>query len=236
MSQLTLANRLWPQAGSSNLLRKCRSGLGGQHGRRRSGANFSAYAARSDDVANPRGAWHRCGFRRTSGCCNPRALCARRRNWSSGLCRNEIRPCHHHGAHGGYLLGFILAAALVGWLAERGFDRSVPKMLIAMLVGAAVLYVPGLLWLGGVVAPSKRRWPLASSPSFSAISSRRQLRLLASRRLGDYWKQAVRFSTRSHPHIVIAALVAAAAGPSPAAPAMCTCRCGCRGDAHVTRI
>ena len=34
------------------------------------------------------------------------------------------------GPTGGYLLGFILAAALVGWLAERGFDRSVPKMLI----------------------------------------------------------------------------------------------------------
>lgn len=47
----------------------------------------------------------------------------------------------------GYVLGFIAAAFVVGWLAERGWDRTVPKMLAAMLLGAAVLYVPGLLWL-----------------------------------------------------------------------------------------
>lgn len=55
------------------------------------------------------------------------------------------------GPTGGYLLGFILAAAVVGFLAERGFDRSVPKMMLAMLIGAAVLYVPGLIWLSGFV-------------------------------------------------------------------------------------
>lgn len=47
----------------------------------------------------------------------------------------------------GYVLGFIAAAALVGWLAERGWDRSTPRMFAAMLLGAAVLYVPGLIWL-----------------------------------------------------------------------------------------
>lgn len=47
----------------------------------------------------------------------------------------------------GYVLGFILAAGLVGWLAERGWDRSAPRMFGAMLLGAAVLYVPGLIWL-----------------------------------------------------------------------------------------
>ena len=47
----------------------------------------------------------------------------------------------------GYVLGFILAAGLVGWLAERGWDRSGVKMFAAMLLGAAVLYGPGLAWL-----------------------------------------------------------------------------------------
>lgn len=47
----------------------------------------------------------------------------------------------------GYVLGFIAAAYVVGYLAERGWDRSVPKMFAAMLLGAAVLYVPGLIWL-----------------------------------------------------------------------------------------
>lgn len=55
------------------------------------------------------------------------------------------------GPTGGYVLGFILAAGVVGSLAERGFDRNIVKMLAAMLIGAAVLYVPGLLWLSGFV-------------------------------------------------------------------------------------
>ena len=68
------------------------------------------------------------------------------------------------GPTGGYLLGFILAATLVGWLAERGFDRSVPKMLIAMLAGAAVLYVPGLIWLNGFVGSVEKTLALGFLP------------------------------------------------------------------------
>jgi biotin transport system substrate-specific component len=51
-----------------------------------------------------------------------------------------------HLASGGYILGFILAAALVGYLAERGWDRGA-WVQVAMLLGAAVVYVPGVLWL-----------------------------------------------------------------------------------------
>ncbi len=54
------------------------------------------------------------------------------------------------GGTGGYLIGFVLAAALCGWLAERGWDRSVAKTALAMLAGNAIIYVPGLLWLGGL--------------------------------------------------------------------------------------
>jgi biotin transport system substrate-specific component len=56
-----------------------------------------------------------------------------------------------NGPTGGYIIGFILAAAVVGWFAERGWDRSVPKMIVAALAGAAVLYIPGLMWLSGFV-------------------------------------------------------------------------------------
>jgi biotin transport system substrate-specific component len=51
------------------------------------------------------------------------------------------------GPSGGYIIGFILAAGLVGWLAERGWDRNIVKMFAAMLAGAIVLYIPGLVWL-----------------------------------------------------------------------------------------
>ena len=50
-------------------------------------------------------------------------------------------------ATGGYIIGFILAAGLVGWLAERGWDRDPRWMFLAMLLGGALVYVPGLIWL-----------------------------------------------------------------------------------------
>ena len=51
------------------------------------------------------------------------------------------------GPTGGYIIGFILAAALVGYLAEKNWDRSLVKMFVAAILGAAVLYIPGLIWL-----------------------------------------------------------------------------------------
>ena len=51
------------------------------------------------------------------------------------------------GATGGYLVGYVLAAGLLGWLARRGWDRRVAWMAAAMALGNVVIYVPGLLWL-----------------------------------------------------------------------------------------
>lgn len=59
------------------------------------------------------------------------------------------------GPTGGYLLGFLFAAFAVGWLAERGWDRSVPKTLVAMLAGVSIIYLPGVLWLGGLIGWDK---------------------------------------------------------------------------------
>lgn len=52
---------------------------------------------------------------------------------------------------GGYIAGFVLAAALVGWMCERGADRG-PWVQLTMLAGNALIYVPGLLWLGYLIA------------------------------------------------------------------------------------
>jgi biotin transport system substrate-specific component len=48
---------------------------------------------------------------------------------------------------GGYIVGFIAAAYVVGRLAERGWDRKW-NVSLAMLIGNALIYVTGLLWLG----------------------------------------------------------------------------------------
>jgi biotin transport system substrate-specific component len=52
------------------------------------------------------------------------------------------------GDTGGYLFGFALAAAMLGPLARRGWDRSPAKTAAMMAIGNAVIYAPGLLWLG----------------------------------------------------------------------------------------
>jgi biotin transport system substrate-specific component len=58
------------------------------------------------------------------------------------------------GATGGYLVGFVLAAALVGLLAERGWDRRFATSVSAMLTGSVVVYACGLPWLHHVIGGS----------------------------------------------------------------------------------
>ncbi|MCS7056351.1 MAG: biotin transporter BioY [Thermoflexales bacterium] len=55
------------------------------------------------------------------------------------------------GPTGGYLIGFVFAAALTGWLSERGWDRRLPSTLLAMALGNAVIYLFGLPWLARTV-------------------------------------------------------------------------------------
>ena len=59
------------------------------------------------------------------------------------------------GPTGGYLLGFALAAATTGWLAERGLDRSAIGTAFAMAAGNVVIYVCGLVWLSSFVGMEK---------------------------------------------------------------------------------
>jgi biotin transport system substrate-specific component len=51
------------------------------------------------------------------------------------------------GATGGYLVGFVLAAALVGRLAELGWDRRITGSVGATLLGTLVIYLVGVPWL-----------------------------------------------------------------------------------------
>jgi biotin transport system substrate-specific component len=62
---------------------------------------------------------------------------------------------HILGPTGGYLISYPIAAALVGFLAERGFDRSIPRMLAATLLGSAVILVMGVLWLSTFLGMEK---------------------------------------------------------------------------------
>ncbi len=58
------------------------------------------------------------------------------------------------GATGGYLVGFVLAAALVGRLAELGWDRRIGGAIGATLLATAVIYLIGVPWLAIVTGMS----------------------------------------------------------------------------------
>lgn len=50
-------------------------------------------------------------------------------------------------ASGGYIWGFLAAAILMGWLANRGWDRSIRSSISVMLLGHIVIYAFGISWL-----------------------------------------------------------------------------------------
>jgi biotin transport system substrate-specific component len=73
----------------------------------------------------------------------------------AGTPEKGIGLAYMMGPAGGYLAGYISAILLAGWLARRGWDRNVFTVMLAALLAAAVIYVPGLIWLGTVVGWDK---------------------------------------------------------------------------------
>lgn len=59
------------------------------------------------------------------------------------------------GPTGGYLVGFVVAAFVVGLLAKRHWDRSPLRTIGAMVIGNAVIYAFGLVWLGSLMGWDK---------------------------------------------------------------------------------
>lgn len=69
---------------------------------------------------------------------------------------------------GGYIVGFIFAAFVTGWFAQKAWDRG-PWGILAMLAGNAIVYIPGLLWLYYLISSG---WihPLAQKPLADLIA------------------------------------------------------------------
>jgi biotin transport system substrate-specific component len=55
------------------------------------------------------------------------------------------------GPTGGYIVGFILAAAFTGWLAQREWDRKWLRSVLAFLGGTVLVFAVGLPWLGAAL-------------------------------------------------------------------------------------
>jgi biotin transport system substrate-specific component len=51
------------------------------------------------------------------------------------------------GPSGGYIVGFVAAAALVGWIAERFGDRPLRNSVLSFALGTVVTFAAGMGWL-----------------------------------------------------------------------------------------
>ena len=59
------------------------------------------------------------------------------------------------GSTGGYLAGFLVMAAIVGWAVDRGWGRSIVKIFAAMLVAEIVMMAMGFSWLAALIGAEK---------------------------------------------------------------------------------
>ena len=78
------------------------------------------------------------------------------------------------GATGGYLVGFVVAAAVMGVLARKGWDRTAPKMALSMLIGNIIIYAFGLPWMAYLFLEAKgmawvMQWGLTNFIVFDAV-------------------------------------------------------------------
>jgi biotin transport system substrate-specific component len=71
------------------------------------------------------------------------------------------------GPTGGYLLGFVVAEYLIGLLAERGWDRTIPRMFAAMTAGHLLIFLFGWGWLAYLLGPAKA-WAFGVAPFYAA--------------------------------------------------------------------
>jgi biotin transport system substrate-specific component len=89
------------------------------------------------------------------------------------------------GMTGGYLIGFPLAAAVIGYLMQRGWHRFFFATALAMLIGNVLIYIPGLLWLKQF-APD---WPTTLAWGFTPFIAGDLLKLLVAAGLfPDVWR------------------------------------------------
>ncbi len=72
------------------------------------------------------------------------------------------------GPTGGYLLGFVAGAAAVGRLGRLGWDRHIASTLAAMVLGTAIIFGFGTLWLGSLIGWDKPVLDLALWPFLPA--------------------------------------------------------------------
>lgn len=87
----------------------------------------------------------------------------------AGTPEKGIGLAYMAGPTGGYLLGFVAGAAIAGWLAERGWNKSFIRLTTAMLLAHAAIFVFGTAWLGALIGYEKA-WMAGVAPFYLATA------------------------------------------------------------------
>ncbi len=91
------------------------------------------------------------------------------------------------GPTGGYLIGFVVAAYVVGLLAEQGLERDLRTALLPFLIGEMIIYLFGVTWLAIVIGNLGKALAMGFLP-FLAVDSLKMV--LAAALLPAAWKLA----------------------------------------------
>jgi biotin transport system substrate-specific component len=84
------------------------------------------------------------------------------------------------GPTAGYLFGFVAAAFVTGWLSERGWDRSVPRLFVAMGLGHIIILGCGFGWLAFAMKLGlEKAWLVGIAPFVAASVIKNALGALA---------------------------------------------------------
>jgi biotin transport system substrate-specific component len=69
------------------------------------------------------------------------------------------------GATAGFLSGFVVAAFITGWFSERGWDRSMVRLFVAMAIGHIAIMAMGFAWLAyGMKLGAEKAWLVGVMP------------------------------------------------------------------------
>ncbi len=94
-------------------------------------------------------------------------------------------PAYMFGPTGGYLIGFLAAAAVIGFLAERGVARSLVGLAATLSLGHVIIFAFGFVWLARLVGAEKA-WALGVAPFYAATVLKTALAVALARSLDRF--------------------------------------------------
>jgi biotin transport system substrate-specific component len=101
-------------------------------------------------------------------------------------------PLYMAGPTGGFLVGFLAAAALIGFAADRFWDRSWIRLLVSLSIGHAVIFAFGFVWLAQLIGGEK-----AFAAGVAPFALATILKTLLAVALVGAWRRAFRRTIRA---------------------------------------